>query len=286
MSEDLSRIQNLKIDYQFWVFSWRIVIKDIDNGSGLRKSINKRIVQFNNFIRKPENKSVPIVINNFNRLSFLRKQIDYLHKKGFYNLYIIDNNSTYQPLLDYYKKKKVKVFYLKENVGYLAVWKTVLYEYFKDYYYVYTDADILPHDQCPDDFISYFKSLLDKYPHIDKVGFGLKTDDLPDEYILKDKVQEHESQFWNHEVEKDVYEAMIDTTFALYRPRKKGGYWLKALRTGGKYVALHLPWYTSSYTITEEDKFYNDNIKTSTHWTELLKNHSTEGKMKIQNPNE
>ncbi|MDQ3395472.1 MAG: glycosyltransferase family 2 protein [Bacteroidota bacterium] len=197
-------------------------------------------------------------------------QIEALNKRGYFNLYIIDNNSTYKPLLSYYKTNKISVFYLGENIGFLSIWKTLVYEYFKDSYYVYTDSDLIPSSQCPDDFMDHFRKLLVKYPEIDKVGFGLEIDDLPAHYSLRTQVQEHERQFWQDEVEKDVYDAMIDTTFALYRPKKRGGYWLKSLRTGGNYKALHLPWYSDPGKLSEEDKYYNINVKTSTHWTDLL----------------
>lgn len=252
------------------MFGLRIIIKNLNGKNKISKALIKRIIQNKIAYRYPDCKSIPIVINNFNRLSFLKKQIDDFQRRGYYNLYVIDNNSTYKPLLEYYKHTKIRVFYMEENVGFLSIWRTIIYEYFKENYYVYTDADIIPSEECPDDFMEFFKKLLDKYPEIDKVGFGLKTDDIPDEYILKEKVQQHENQFWLKKIEEDVYDAMIDTTFALYRPRKKGGYWLRALRTGGKYVALHLPWYIDSANLSEEDIYYNSNIKTSTHWTELL----------------
>lgn len=269
MSEDLSRRNDVKINYQFWILKWRIILKDINNRNDIIKAIIKRIIQFQKLDKGTDWKSIPIVINNFNRVSFLKKQIEDLKNRGYNNVYVIDNSSTYKPLLDYLKSEKIKVFYLDDNVGFLSIWKTIIYEYFKDGYYVYTDSDVIPAAECPDDFIDHFRKLLDKYPEVDKVGFALKINDIPDEFSLKEQVQQHEKQFWEKEVEKDVYEAMIDTTFALYRPKKKGGYWLRSLRTGGNFIALHLPWYSNSKNLSAEDKYYNKNVKTSTHWSQL-----------------
>lgn len=45
-----------------------------------------------------DGKEVPIIINNFNRLTTLRLLIEALNKRGYDNIYIIDNASTYPPL--------------------------------------------------------------------------------------------------------------------------------------------------------------------------------------------
>lgn len=45
---------------------------------------------------------VPIFINSRDRLGVLKKLIDWLLDAGYRNLIILDNNSTYPPLLEYY----------------------------------------------------------------------------------------------------------------------------------------------------------------------------------------
>lgn len=42
-------------------------------------------------------KNIPIIINNFNRLTCLQRLIASLEVRGYHNIYIIDNNSTYPP---------------------------------------------------------------------------------------------------------------------------------------------------------------------------------------------
>ena len=59
-------------------------------------------------------------------------------------------------------------------------------------------------------------------------------------------------------IDKYLYEAPIDTTFAMYKPNSFGGYWLKSLRTNFPYLARHLTWYDDRDH--NEDKFYNQNI--------------------------
>jgi len=76
----------------------------------------------------PYYKDIPIIINNYNRLTTLQALISFLEKCGYRNLFIIDNASTFPPLLEYYEACPYKVFRLKDNVGHLSLWKTVIYK--------------------------------------------------------------------------------------------------------------------------------------------------------------
>lgn len=219
-------------------------------------------------------KDIPIIINNYNRLEYLLKLIHSLESRGYYNIYIIDNNSTYKPLLEYYKKTPYKVFMLNKNIGYKALWSTPIFNKFKNSYYVYTDSDLEICEDCPDNFMEYFYKILLKYPFSHKVGFGLKIDDLPDSFKLKNKVIDWEKRFWINEKEKGVYIAEIDTTFALYRPYCYGGATRnkETYRIGHPYLMRHLPWYVDSFNLSEEDIYYINSISQSTHWTVQNKN--------------
>jgi hypothetical protein len=222
------------------------------------------------FVKQPVDcKKIPIVINNYNRLSFLKMLIANLEKRGYENIYIIDNHSTYPPLLEYYNDTPYHVFRLDKNWGYLSFWKSGIYKQFRNQYFVYTDSDIIPISECPDDFLSYFYSLMKRYPRASKIGFGLRIDDLPSCFRNKKSVIEWESQFWQKEIEYNVYLAPIDTTFALYRPNAKGPAYFHdfMLRTGGIYQAKHLPWYNDDDNLSEEETYYISVTKTSTHWT-------------------
>lgn len=78
-----------------------------------------------------------------------------------------------------------------------------------------------------------------------------------------------ESQFWKLEKEPGVFEASIDTTFALYRPfcYGKASPYKEAYRTGYPYLIKHLPWYIDSSNLNEEDTFYFKTISQITHWS-------------------
>lgn len=226
----------------------------------------------NIFINRSHNnwQKYPVIINNFNRLDYLQQQISWLEKSGMKNIFIIDNNSTYPPLLEFYKNNRYIIFKLDKNVGHLSLWKTHIYKWFENTYYIYTDPDIIPVKECPKDAVNYFREVLERYPKIGKVGFGLKIDDIPDFYPLKQKVIEWENKFWEKEIEQDLYNSIIDTTFALYRPNAKGDHTLPALRTGGTYIARHLSWYIDYDNLSEEDKFYMKTASNASSWNQEL----------------
>lgn len=216
-------------------------------------------------------KDIPIIINNFNRLDTLKKLINSLEKRGYENIYIIDNLSTYPPLLEYYKSCAYKIFYLNRNIGMNALWISGIYKKFRKNFFVYTDSDVVPIDECPDDFLLFFLNSLKSHKFARKVGFSLKIDDIPDCYTLKERVIRWEEHFFNDFIRKDMlYWAPIDTTFALYRPRGKRKHAnnnIEMYRTAYPYMARHLPWYIDSNNPDDENRYYIEHSKVTTYWT-------------------
>lgn len=236
------------------------------------KKFKNRIASLLRLLTKnPKNfKTVPVFINNYNRLSTLKQLIGALENRGYDNIHILDNQSTYPPLLEFYKKTDYKIHFLKKNYGSKAFWKSSLWLRYVHTYFVLTDADVVPVEECPDDFISHFYSLLKKYPKAHKVGFSLKIDDLPNHFKNKNEVIQWEQKHYDKTIEKNVFIAPIDTTLALYRPfskaGKRGGSTL-ILRTEFPYQAKHLPWYVDSKNLEEEEQYYLDSLTTRTHWS-------------------
>ncbi|MDF7810189.1 glycosyltransferase [Hymenobacter sp. YC55] len=214
---------------------------------------------------------IPIIINNRNQLTYLQRLIASLEKRGYKNIYILDNDSNYEPLLKFYGETPYKVFYLGKNVGFCALWDTEIFDYFKDSYYVYTDSDLELVEECPNDFLTVLHYLLNKYP-LGKVGLSLLTEDLPAHFANRDEVRQWEAGFQKKKVEILAYQAMVDTTFALYPPNRFGDAgMLYAFRTRSPYSARHLPWYENTSALTLEQKYYYSNAKTSSHWSSKVK---------------
>ena len=194
-------------------------------------------------------KKIPIIIISYNQLYYLKKQIDFLLKNGYKKIIILDNNSNYPPLLEYFKeiKKNVKIHRLDKNYGHLVFWenKKIFKKYSKGYFVV-SDADIVPIEDCPDDFLLRFKELLDKYPNATKVGFSLNLETIPDANKNKNVILKWEKQFWKQRIEHDnCFIAELDTTFAIYRPRykRKAEGFCNAIRTDYPLQAYHGGWY-------------------------------------------
>jgi hypothetical protein len=204
--------------------------------------------------------SYPVFITCRDRLTPLVSLVDWLERAGVQRICLVDNASTYEPLLDWYEKCPHLVIRLEDNLGQLSPWLSdAVNTHARGEAYVVTDPDVLPDDRAPLDAIDHFRRVLDEYPDIRKVGFGLRIDDLPRRYRFRRQVQAWESQFWLDPLagaSSVLYPAPIDTTFALYRehtPATMG----PALRTGWPYVARHLPWYSSTRHPDEEDRYYS-----------------------------
>ena len=218
--------------------------------------------------------SIPIIIINFNQLFYLKQLVDFLINRGFENIIIIDNLSTYPPLLEYYKtiKLKVKVKFMDENYGHNIMYHN--YDAIKDYtkgYFVITDPDILPNKNLPINFMKNMIDKLDKYFNkITKVGFALQINDIPKYFPLRDEVINWENKFWLNEVEKECYINVLDTTFALYKPQYPFKFYnqtfLPAIRLSGPYTAKHGGWYKDLNNLTEEEKYYQETSNASSSW--------------------
>lgn len=214
-------------------------------------------------------KDIPIIINNRDRLTYLNMLITSLEKRGYYNIYIIDNASTYPPLLDYCNNEcSYTVFRLSTNVGYTALWDTDLIKRFRSNYFVYTDSDIVLPNTCPDDIVEVLLSFLRKYPYIHKVGPALAVDDLPKEN--KKRVLSTEFNSWKKIIssEPQAYRACIDTTFALHRPWcfKHMGVLIPQIRVAGPYTVKHMPWYETKSNIPEDSLYYKEHSNSNSTW--------------------
>lgn len=216
-------------------------------------------------------KQIPIIIISFNQLTHLKQLVDFLISKSHEQIVIVDNNSTYPPLLAYFEHldPRVTLHRLTENKGHLAFWKSdTLYRRYGKGYYVVTDADVLPEASCPDDYMSMLKRLLDKAYDRTKVGFSLRIDDLPVSNPNRERIIAWEKQFWKTSIDAYAFKAELDTTFALYRPyykyRLKG--FTKAWRTKPPYTATHGGWYIDIAHLTEEQRYYMATANASASW--------------------
>ncbi len=216
---------------------------------------------------KPDYREIPVFINARDLVTPLKRQVTWLLEAGYSRIYILDNDSSYPPLLEYYAaiRDDVTVLPLGANVGHTALWDLEILKALDiTTPFVYTDPDIIPIDECPGQVLEFFLEVLHAYPHKTKVGFGLMISDLPDYYRWKQKVIAWESQFWEMQLTPTLlYDASIDTTFALYRPGS--AYDLSGIRSGFPYLARHYPWYEDTDRPSAEQLYYVQHAKLGTN---------------------
>ena len=221
-------------------------------------------------------KRIPVLIINFNQLHYLKNLVGFLLSRNIERIVIIDNFSSYPPLLEYYREieklPQVTIERMKENHGHRVFFESAdLQSRYGQGFYVLTDADINFYDSTPPDFMDRLLFyLLKYYRSVTKVGFALNLNDIPDHYSQKQKVLNWEQRFWQSEVEMHLFDAPIDTTFALYLPgypsRNSQNGFYKALRLGGHYTVKHGGWYHDSQRNSEEHDYYLKTANQSFSW--------------------
>ncbi len=167
---------------------------------------------------------------------------------------MVDNASTYKPLLDWYKEEErgLEVIFLAENAGPLAPWKAATDLAQGADCYVVTDSD-LDLTGVPVDVLEKLRDGLRRHPASIKAGLSIRIDDLPNLPASK-AVAGWERQFWQTRLDDDWYDAGVDTTFAMYL----AGYHndspcaRPAIRSAPPYTARHVPWYQID---TEEERY-------------------------------
>ena len=223
---------------------------------GEKKFFAREVQSLWNF---PNWRDVPIFINARDRLGVMKKLIDWLLGAGYRKIIILDNDSTYPPLLEYFsaleKDSRVKIVRLKKNLGYKALWLSGVLERLKiSTPYVYTDPDVLPIETCPKNFLQRLMKILDENREMRKVGLGLVWEDIT--FFDKDFYKKIASNL--HEgsrVGENLHFIQVDTTFALYSNVRH--YSLRfSLRTTGNFRAYHLPWYFDYDNLPEDEKYY------------------------------
>jgi hypothetical protein len=167
---------------------------------------------------------------------------------------VLDNDSTWGPLLEWYERCPFEVRRLGANLGQHAPWTSGAVAGVVTARYVVTDPD-LAMDGCPRDVLEVLADGLDRYPWAIKAGVGLEIDDIPAGYPSRDLVLDIERRCWQERLGARFFRAGVDTTFALYRsgePFASG----PAVRADRPYVARHLPWYVTPGALDAEERHY------------------------------
>lgn len=215
---------------------------------------------------------VPVFIVSRDQVTWLRMLVGWLERHGTAEIVIVDNASTYPPLLEYLETTAHQVVRLDDNLGPQAPWASGSVERLAaGRPYIVTDPDIVPTEECPADAIATLLRVLARHPAHVKAGLGLRIDDLPDRYEMADRVRAYEVRHWRKAFGRRprLFQAPVDTTFALYRPLTAGFAFAlgPAIRTGAPYLARHMPWYADSAHPTDEERYYRAHASSGmSHW--------------------
>lgn len=213
-------------------------------------------------------RSVTVYVNSFEQLTYLRNMLDWLGHHGFGRVVVLDQDSQFEPLLDYYASddfaQKATLHRLGRNIGPRDALAALPEVYARHAMHVFTDPDLALPDPPAPDFLTRLVALAMQH-QAQKVGLAL---DLSDAALFHDRkvrfskfrpegtVVEWETQFWEHPVAPDVYAAKVDTTFHLFNPFARLGLANRLRRLRGRkqrpvhlrvagpgFTARHLPWY-------------------------------------------
>ena len=172
------------------------------------------------------------------------------------DIIVVDNNSKFKPLLDYYENDfKYTLLRQKENFGHKVYKKDFVQNIVGDVY-ILTDPDLQFNAKLPNGFI---QTLIDisNYFKIERVGFALSCDGddfRTDLRFFGRTVKEFENGYWIERYHYpldgnlQLYTAPIDTTFCLINKNFSGKCirmfdYPYFIRVAGDYTCLHLPWY-------------------------------------------
>lgn len=186
-----------------------------------------------------------IYINNRNYLTWPKNMAETLLNQG-HDVYIVDNNSTYKPLLDWYNQQKdIKIIKLGINGGHKAPWVHGIID--TSDYYVVTDSD-LDISTVPNNWDEILISGIKEF-NVEKAGLSLSEKNIPcgnPSWILDNFCDypngDHPLRWGNHiKLNEMFFNHPIDTTFAVYAPKTRHS--ISGIRTNTPYTAKHLPWH-------------------------------------------
>lgn len=187
--------------------------------------------------------TIPVYINARNLLTPLRQMVAYLQKLPGARPIIVDNDSTWAPLLEWYETEcPVEVIRTGINGGKFG-WESHILDHAREgiEFYVVTDSDLIL-DGIPADVLDVLREGLQQNPDVRKVGLSLDLWNIPVEYQYHDGVIYWESKFWQQKHGR-FWRAGIDTTFAMRRASDDFAREThNGLRADKPYTAIHWPW--------------------------------------------
>ena len=213
---------------------------------------------------------VPVFIVSFNRLACLQRLVAWLESAERAEPIIVDNGSTYPPLLDWLgaMRNTIRICRFEDNYGPYRIWDQRLFgphTSAEQPFYVVTDPDVLPIPECPKDAIP---GLIDAWNDLrrPKVGLSLRLETIPDTLPHAAEIRCWEASIQTQEVPRGrpgvgttprCYGSLLDTTFQVnHRDVLPPSYGSEGIRLAHPYQADHLGWQIDPQQLSDEDRHY------------------------------
>lgn len=213
---------------------------------------------------------IPVFICNFNRLTTTRATVDWFRSAGSKRIVIVDNESTYPPLLEWYATAPAEIVRLP-NQGCWKTWEWI--NSASDLPFMFLESDVVPSPECPKDLVAALIRIFNEnpsggIPSCSKIGPCLRVQNAPD------VIRKREAWLWQFPITKDAepgnctdpsvpcHKACIDTAAMLCYPHQKFTNGWDNIRLDEPYSVEHIPWYeTHPLRNEEEEQFYRENAK-------------------------
>ena len=247
----------------------------------LNKSLVEHAAEFYKQLQTIPDGEIPIIVPTFNLVTYAKFMVNQLRAYNLDNIIICDNNSTYEPMLEYLDEisKFERVVRYEENLGPRVYGEGKPFLSILPEYFIVTDPDLIFNKNLPKNFIDKMIRIINLYG-VSKAGFAIDIEESKDKFFDYGQVKSWEQSYWQTQPrlyqEKDpLYFAPIDTTFCLHKKSAliselisypKGVTSTTALRIAGRFTCEHMGWWKKQPLSEEELDYYNNSqIWGSTH---------------------
>lgn len=224
-----------------------------------------------------------IYLTVFNQLTWPRAMSEILTAQG-HEVWWVDNNSTYSPLLEFYQSCPYTVVRLPENRGGTVCWGLLGSVLPNDQYFVISDSDYLL-DELPSDWDQHLIEGVLRYGGMGGCGLSMLETLIPsqnpawiaDEFHLY-PAGDHPAR-WGPSVQLSggFINFPVDTSFAVYPP---GTTQFMSSATGirsSRCAVRHAPWHivldlnpeeeSLQIPMNEEYYYYLNEVRKAGHYT-------------------
>lgn len=221
---------------------------------------------------------LPVYINNFNRLIYLKnvlREFQRFNEATPIMIHIVDNGSTLPELHEWYDSEASNTYpfpikIIRQNNRGPRGWFGIMEHVNPHYIVCDPDIDFSP---CPTDlFEMLIKGLVD-YPEMMKTGPSIRISDIPKEHPFHPHIHGIEGRFYEKRHSEQWWHAELDTTCIACRTGQHFAYG-PALRAAAPYEVRHLPYYYLPGQLTREEIYYFENLplefKHGIYWSTLM----------------